>query len=81
MKYLIRILVLVVICFVSYGYYFKNQGNDAGDKWVGIGVLIMSLVLMPLFIYHRYKGKDLNQYLYNPKQKETEETANKNQHN
>lgn len=64
MKYIIRILVLTVICFVSFGYFHKNLGNPEGDKWVGIGILIMALVLMPLFVYHRYKGKDLNKYRF-----------------
>jgi hypothetical protein len=64
MKYIIRILLFIVIGFVSFGYYHKNSGNTEGDKWIGIGILIMALVLMPLFIYHRYKGKDLNKYMF-----------------
>ena len=76
MKYLIRLLVLTVICFVSYGYFHKNQGNIEGDKWVGIGILIMSLVLMPIFIYHRYKGKDLNKYMFKSAPEEDENIEN-----
>jgi hypothetical protein len=64
MKYIIRILLFVVIGFVSFGYYHKNSGNPEGDKWVGVGILIMALVLMPLFIYHRYNGKDLSKYKF-----------------
>jgi hypothetical protein len=64
MKNTIKTLLLIVICFVSFGYYHKNSGNPEGDKWVGIGILIMALVLMPLFVYHRYKGKDLNRYKF-----------------
>jgi uncharacterized membrane protein YukC len=63
MKYLIRLLVLAVICFVSYGYFYKNQGNEEGDKWVGIGIMIMALVLMPVFIYHRYRTKNAKDYM------------------
>lgn len=72
MKYIIKILVLTVICFVSFGYFHKNSGNPEGDKWVGIGILIMALVLMPLFVYHRYKGKDLNKYRFKLGGEETE---------
>lgn len=64
MKYIIRILFFLFVGFVSFGYYHKNSGNTEGDKWVGIGILIMALVLMPLFVYHRYKGKDLNKYKF-----------------
>ena len=64
MKYIIRILLFLFIGFVCFGYYLKNSGNPEGDKWVGIGILIMALVLMPLFVYHRYKGKDLNKYRF-----------------
>lgn len=37
-----------------------NPGR--GDKFIGIGVLILAFALMPLFLYHRYKGKDLSKY-------------------
>lgn len=64
MKYLIRILFLVVVSLVSFGYYLKNSGNHpAGDKWVGVGILAASFVLMPLFIYHRWKGKKVKDYM------------------
>lgn len=76
MKYLIRFLVAVVIGFVSYGYFLKNQENTEGDKFVGIGILIMALVLMPVFIYYRYRTKNVKDYLYKPTLKEEENTEN-----
>ncbi|MHA7055849.1 hypothetical protein ACWGOQ_0001415 [Aquimarina sp. M1] len=64
MKYLIRILFLAVILLVAFGYYHKNSGDHAiGDKWVGIGILTASFVLMPLFIYHRWKNKKVKDYM------------------
>lgn len=64
MKYLIRILFLAVIFLVSYGYYQKNSGDHlTGDKWVGLGILAASFILMPLFIYHRWKGKKVKDYM------------------
>lgn len=76
MKYLVRILLVIVLGFISFGYYHKNNGSAEGDKWVGIGILILALVLMPLFIYHRYKGKNLNDYMYKIGDEKKEDTEN-----
>ena len=72
MKYVIRILFVAIVLLVCIGYYFKNTGDHAkGDIWVGLGVLIASLILMPLFIYHRWKNKKVKDYML------TEENLNK----
>ncbi len=64
MKYVIRILFIAIILLVSIGYYYKNSGDHVtGDKWVGIGILAASFVLMPLFIYHRWKDKKVKDYM------------------
>ena len=34
-----------------------------GDKWVGIAILTASFILMPLFIYHRWKNKKVKDYM------------------
>ncbi len=76
MKYLVRILFLIVMGFVAFGYFHKNNGNNEGDKWVGIGVLILAFVLMPVFIYHRYRNKKLKDFELNFNLKEEEDTEN-----
>ena len=64
MKYVIRILFIAAIIVVCTGYYFKNTGDHlTGDKWVGIGILGASFILMPLFIYHRWKDKKVKDYM------------------
>ncbi|WP_298541820.1 hypothetical protein [uncultured Aquimarina sp.] len=64
MKYLIRILFIVVVILVAIGYYHKNSGDHTnGDKWVGIGILGATFILMPLFIYHRWKNKKVKDYM------------------
>lgn len=64
MKYVIRILFIAVITLVCIGYYYKNTGNHSiGDKWVGIGILGASFILMPLFIYHRWRNKKVKDYM------------------
>lgn len=64
MKYIIRILFTIVVILVVIGYYFKNSGDHStGDKLVGIGILVGSFILMPIFIYHRWKNKKIKDYM------------------
>lgn len=64
MKYVIRILFIVIVAMVLVGYYLKNSGDHAtGDKWVGLGILAASFILMPIFIYHRWKNKKVKDYM------------------
>ena len=45
-----------------YGFYVKSTGDFNGEIIVGIAVLLIAFVLMPLFIFHRYKDKDLSEF-------------------
>ena len=62
MKSALRILLFLMILFIAGGYVFNMMNPGRGDKFIGIGVLILAFALMPLFLYHRYKGKDLSKY-------------------
>jgi len=64
MKYIIRMLFILVVLLVGIGYYFKNTGDHPrGDTFVGIGILGASFILMPVFIYHRWKNKNVKDYM------------------
>ncbi len=64
MKYIIRILFIAILTLICVGYYFKNSGDHTtGDKFVGIGILTASFILMPIFIYHRWKNKKVKDYM------------------
>ena len=76
MKHILRSLLLIVFGFIIFGYYHKNRGSEEGDKWIGIGILILALILMPIFIYHRYKNKNLNDYVFKIDDKKEEDTEN-----
>jgi len=62
MKIVIRIVLLIVIVLIAFGIYTNSSSEGEGEKLIGIGVVVFSFVLMPLFIYHRYNGKDLSRY-------------------
>lgn len=69
MKIIFQIILVVVIGFVSFGYYINYSNKGEGEKFIGIGVLIFAFILMPIFIYHRYKNKDLSRYSFQDQHK------------
>ena len=72
MKYFIKILFIAIVLSICVGYYYKNIGDHVtGDKFVGVGILISTFILMPVFIYYRWKNKNVKDYML------TEENLNK----
>lgn len=62
MKTILKIILVIVIGFVAFGYYMNSNNNGEGEKFIGIGVVLFAFILIPLFIYHRYNGRDLSRY-------------------
>jgi uncharacterized membrane-anchored protein len=62
MKNLLRIVLFVVLSLIVGGTVANLIESGKGEIYIGIGVLIFAFILMPMFIYHRYKGKDLSKY-------------------
>lgn len=63
MKQLLRFLFTSILLSLAYGSYHKNYIDQTlGDKIVGFTVLLAALVFLPLFLYHRWKGKRLKDY-------------------
>ena len=62
-KLLICLLIAIVIA-VGIGFYFRLIKDDVvtGDKIIGIAVLVSCFVMMPIFLFHRWKGKRLKDY-------------------
>ena len=73
MKVFLRAILIIVIGFVAYGYYINGENLGEGEKYIGIGVLIFAFILMPLFVYHRYRNKDLRNYSFKDFSKEVED--------
>ena len=72
MKFILWIVFVVVIGVIGTGFYLKDTGDPKSEAIIGVGVLIFAFVLMPLFIYHRYKGKDLSNYMFKQPEKDSE---------
>ena len=65
----LRRLFIIVTFFVAfallfYGFYYKNTIDEAvGHKIIGLSVVIGFFVLMPTFIYHRWKDRKVKDYM------------------
>ncbi len=71
MKYLFGFLLILIAVLLGVGFYVKNSMNfESGQILIGIGVLLIAFVLMPLFIFYRYKNKDLTGFKFKNSEKE-----------
>jgi Na+-driven multidrug efflux pump len=75
MKYVIIFTLILSLGLLSAGFYLKNAGDARGEIVIGIGVLIVAFVLMPLFIYHRFKNKNLEDFTFDKFKKDLEERS------
>ncbi|WP_130733303.1 hypothetical protein [Flavobacterium sp. J27] len=76
MKYILITLLLLFFGFLGYGSYLNSEVAKSGDKWIGIGVLIIAFGIMPLFIFHRYKKSKLKEFLNSQLDKNREKSEN-----
>jgi len=77
MKIVLKSILAIVIFFVAFGYYLNYTNEGDGEKFIGIGVLLLAFILMPLFVFHRYKGKDMSRYSMDNMMKKLNEDKNK----
>ena len=60
MKRVVQIVFFAILIAIAVGYYYKWEDNDLlGDRIIGIAVII----LIPLFLYSRSKGKKITDYM------------------
>ena len=62
MKTVLKLILILTLGLIGYGFYLNSSASGTGEKFIGIGVVVFAFILMPLFIYHRYKNKDLRNY-------------------
>tara|TARA_A100001015_G_scaffold219740_1_gene247213 strand:- start:172 stop:429 length:258 start_codon:yes stop_codon:yes gene_type:complete len=62
MKWFLRIFFVLVIGNIIAGYVIRQDNLGLGEKWIGFSVATGFLVYMPIFLVHRWKGKQLKDY-------------------
>tara|TARA_S200000501_G_C20832808_1_gene748039 strand:- start:529 stop:768 length:240 start_codon:yes stop_codon:yes gene_type:complete len=68
MKVFLRILFSFITISLSYGLYHKNFIDFIfGERIVGFTVIIAAFIYLPIFLYHRWKGKKLKDYVLSEK--------------
>lgn len=68
MKIFLNVLFWGLSSFLVCGLYLKEKGtNDISEILIGFSVFLLSFLYLPLFLYHRYKGKDLSKYTFDYK--------------
>ena len=64
MKFVIIFVLILSLGMLGTGFYLKNSGDVNGEIMIGLGVLMVAFILMPLFIYHRYKNKNMADFTF-----------------
>ncbi|WP_240793845.1 hypothetical protein [Antarcticibacterium arcticum] len=63
-----KILGILILLAVGTGFYFRiNDDFVMGDRIIGLAVLAFAFILMPIFLYVRWKGKKLEDYTLSDK--------------
>ena len=63
MKLFLRAFFVCILSSLFYGIYHKSQINfEEGERIIGFSVLAGAFLFLPLFLYHRWKGKRLQDY-------------------
>ncbi len=65
MKYFLMVLFIAVLLGLGLGFYIKSDDVATGDLLIGLSLVAGFFVLMPLFIYHRWKDKNVKDYMLN----------------
>lgn len=73
MKYVLIFLLVLILGILTYGFYVKDTSTEQGEIIIGICVLAIAFIFMPLFIFHRYKNKNIKDFTFEQYQKDLEE--------
>lgn len=65
MKLLLKILFVIFLIWMAIGAYLINTEHEKAQIVMGLGILFLSFLFMPLFIYYRYKNGKYKKYIIN----------------
>ncbi len=63
MKRILQLLFIIDLIGLCYGFYIKTDAEAKGNLFIGLSLVLLFFVIMPLFIYHRSKGKNVKDYM------------------
>lgn len=75
MKTVLKILFIIFLLWMVIGVYLLNTNHEKAQVIMGLGVLYMAFVLMPTFIFHRYKDGKYKKYIINQNSNKEEENS------
>ena len=58
-------MFIVFVIWLITGAYLVNTEHEKAQIVMGLGVLYLSFIFMPLFIYYRYKDGKYKKYIIN----------------
>ena len=61
MKYIIGLFFIASFGSIIAGFVFKPE--PIAEKLIGFGVVGLFIVVIPLFTYHRWKGRKVKDYM------------------
>ncbi|APG65995.1 hypothetical protein LPB136_11740 [Tenacibaculum todarodis] len=78
MKTVLKILFVIFILWMCTGFYLIKTEHEKAQIVMGLGVFFLSFILMPLFIYYRYRDNKYKKYILNDQKiKEWIDNSNK----
>ena len=63
MKKVILVLFVIFLAWMGVGGYLEYTEHPKGPVVMGLGVLFLSFILMPVFIYWRYRHGKYKKYI------------------
>jgi hypothetical protein len=63
MKYFLYIIFAIIGTSIGLGFYLQNQGNPMAERFIGGGIAGLFFIWMPVFIYHRWKNRSIQDYM------------------
>ena len=63
MNTILKILGILILIAIGVGFYYRTfEDILLGDQIIGLAVLASAFILMPIFLYVRWKGKRHKDY-------------------
>ncbi|GAB7258013.1 hypothetical protein [Polaribacter sp. OB-PA-B3] len=65
MKLALKIMFVIFLVWMALGAYLISTEHEKAQVVMGLGVLYLSFIFMPIFIYFRYKDGKYKKYIIN----------------